>query len=542
VLSVNLRAAGAVGLATAVGVACALRDPRVSGSTLACGPSALCPSESVCFLSECRSSSSQLSIVQAEVRAPASEQLGAVQRADLDLRVSPIVDFDLHPLLSAAGTVVRRLADGGTDFVTDAGVVLTESSPPIPDRVPNVATQTDTGGAFSLSFAQATWNVVVVPPAPEPPVRVAAPTSPLSSSTTGLQVVIPASSDLTMVTATLLAGGTALSGARVTATDASGSRLSVSATTDTQGAFALALPPGPPEYFLQIGPDPTASSGTPAVPAFPPRGPFFTATPGLSCPAAPSSNCIDVGALPDPANLTGTVLDARHQPIAGAAVLALSLDPTGWILSRQTTTDATGAYTLSVRTGFYTVEAVPPADPTLPAVSGEVQWPVPSGGALTLVCPDKSQASGIITRADRQRVGSGHQVTATRFPDHLLTGRAATTTPTDTSGSFTIIGDPGQYRLEVVPPVASGLPRTIVAVELPATSPATLPTVQLPAPLAVVGTVRKNNGTEVVVGAAVDFFALDASGARSTLIGSGLTDSQGHYRAVLPDVSSPVGQ
>jgi hypothetical protein len=150
------------------------------------------------------------------------------------------------------------------------------------------------------------------------------------------------------------------------------------------------------------------------------------------------------------------------------------------------------------------------------------------------------QATGVVTRADGQRVGSGLQVTATRFPDHLVTGRSASTTPTDGSGTFTIVGDPGQYRLEIVPPAATGLPRTIVAVELPATSPATLPTVQLPAPLAVVGTVTYGAG-QPVIGATVDFFALDASGSRTNLIGSGLTDSQGRYRAVLPDVPSPAG-
>jgi hypothetical protein len=542
---VKTRAAAALALATAVGVACALRDARLSGSGLPCSSSSQCSSDSVCFLGECRGSSSQLSLVQAEVRAPASEQLGAIQRANLDLRISPIVDFDLRPLLSATGTVVRALDDGGVDGVADAGVVLTEASPPIADRVPSVATQTDTAGAFSLSFAQATWNVLVVPPAPDPPVRVPSPASPLSSSTTGLQVTIPAPAQLTTVTTTLLAGGTVLAGARVAATDAGGSPLSVPAITDAQGAFTLALPPGSPQYFLQIGPDPAAANASPAVPAFPPRGPFSTGAPGVACPSAPSSNCIDVGVLPDPATLRGTVVDIRGQPLASIAVLASSMDPTGWIISRQATTDATGAFALAVRTGFYAVEAAPGVDPTLPALSGEVQWPVPSGGALALTCADKSQARGTVTRPDGQRVGSGHQVIATRFPDHLVTGRMASTTTTDTSGSFTIIGDPGQYRLEIVPPVATGLPRTIVAVELPGTGQAaTLPPLQLSTALDAVGTVTKTttNGNQPLVGATVDFFALDASGTRTIFIGSGLTDSQGHYRAILPDVPSPAGQ
>ena len=39
---------------------------------------------------------------------------------------------------------------------------------------------------------------------------------------------------------------------------------------------------------------------------------------------------------------------------------------------------------------------------------------------------------------------------------------------------------------------------------------------------------------------AVKVLALDSSGARSVLIGSGLTDASGKYRAVLPDVPAPA--
>jgi hypothetical protein len=38
----------------------------------------------------------------------------------------------------------------------------------------------------------------------------------------------------------------------------------------------------------------------------------------------------------------------------------------------------------------------------------------------------------------------------------------------------------------------------------------------------------------------VDFLALDASGTRSILIGSGVTDALGRYQAVLPDVAAPA--
>ena len=130
-----------------------------------------------------------------------------------------------------------------------------------------------------------------------------------------------------------------------------------------------------------------------------------------------------------------------------------------------------------------------------------------------------------------------------RLPDRRVAGRVAADTTTDATGSFTLVGDAGQFRLEVVPPPASGLPRKIVSVQLGGSvEPAQLPTLQLSAPLTVVGTVTRSTTLAPVVGGTVDFFALDASGSRSVLIGSALTNSSGQYRAVLPDVPTPTDQ
>jgi hypothetical protein len=43
-------------------------------------------------------------------------------------------------------------------------------------------------------------------------------------------------------------------------------------------------------------------------------------------------------------------------------------------------------------------------------------------------------------------------------------------------------------------------------------------------------------------GATVDFYAVDASGKRSVLIGTAIADSSGQYKAVLPDVVQPAPQ
>jgi hypothetical protein len=462
----------------------------------------------------------------AEVRAPADQQVGVLQRSGIDLRRSALVDFQLQPLLSASGTVQQAVdgPPGAPVPAPDAGVVFTDSTPGIADRASSVVTQTDAAGAFSVSFAASTWNVLVVPPTPAPPVR----PPPLASSTNTLTIVLPAPSQLAQIGGTLTTGPSKLAGARVMAVDASGQALSVATTSGPGGAFSLQLPPGPPPYYLQIGPNPAAAPSDPAVPAFPLQGSFTTTAPPLG----------DLGALPAPATLTGTVVDARQQPVASARVLALSVDPTGWTISRETVSDATGAYSLTLRAGNYVVQAAPDVDPALPGLSGEIPVTVPA--ALAIVCPDKSQGTGVVTRPDGQLVGAGYQIAAMRFPNRLVAGRLARATATDASGAFTIVGDAGHYRLEVVPPPTAGLPRKILSADLSVGAPTQLPAVQLSAALTVVGTVSKAGSQAPIAGATVDFFALDSSGARSVLIGSGLTDASGKYRAVLPDVPAPA--
>jgi hypothetical protein len=521
-------------LVAAGGAACNIRDPRLSGPALSCNSSAQCSSDSVCFLGECRGSSSQLTLVLAEVHAPADQHLGVLQRIGVDLRRSALVDFRLQPLLSASGTVVQAVdgQPGVTTPIPGASVVLTDSTPAIGDRAASILARTDASGAFSLSFATSTWTLLVVPPAPAPPIRPASPASPLSSSVAGLPIVLPPPGDLAQVSGSIAAGPSALAGARVAAIDASGRPLSVAATTDGSGLFQLQLPPGPPPYFLQIGPRPDAAPTDTAVPSFPLQGP--------STSTAPS---IDVGALPPSATLAGTVLDVRQQPVAAARVLALGLEPTGWVISRQTTSDAAGAFSMTVRAGQYALQAAPDIDPALPSVSDELQVTLPAPGPLTIVCPDKSQGTGAVIRPDGQRVGAGYLINALRLPDNLVGARTARTTSTDADGSFTIVGDHGRYRLEVLPPSATGLPRKIVSLDLGGSGQATrFPTLQLSAPLTVVGTVSRAASQTAVVGATVDFFALDSSGTRSILIGSGLSDAQGRYRAVLPDVPTPTDE
>ena len=63
----SVRAAASLALATGVVVACALREPRLNGAGILCNSSSQCSSDSVCFLGECRASSSQLALVEARL-------------------------------------------------------------------------------------------------------------------------------------------------------------------------------------------------------------------------------------------------------------------------------------------------------------------------------------------------------------------------------------------------------------------------------------------------------------------------------------------
>jgi hypothetical protein len=121
--------------------------------------------------------------------------------------------------------------------------------------------------------------------------------------------------------------------------------------------------------------------------------------------------------------------------------------------------------------------------------------------------------------------------------------RTAFTLPTDPNGFYQVTADPGRWRLDVVPPADSPLPRKIVQVDLDGADlgVSALPAVQISQPLAVVGTVKgvaPGVADAPVADAMVNFFSLDTT-ARSVFLGSARTDAKGQYQAVLPDVAQP---
>jgi hypothetical protein len=235
------------------------------------------------------------------------------------------------------------------------------------------------------------------------------------------------------------------------------------------------------------------------------------------------------------------VLDSQGAPVPAARVYARNLNKP-WTLARSVITNGAGVYEVTLRAGDYVVQAAPSTDANAPGLSAQQSITVPAAGPLNLTCPPKVVRLGQVLTADGLLVGANFQILATRVPDGLVTTRAAPPTATDPNGIFSLVGDPGRWRITVVPPAGSNLPRNIVQVDLSAEpGPSALPAIRISPPLQVVGTVTGSAPPAqavVIGGVMVSFFSLDVSG-HSLFLGSALTDAKGRYAAILPDVAQP---
>ncbi len=522
---------------------CSLRAPHVTENT--CNASRDCGTGRVCFANECRSPASALGAVMVEVTPPTSSPFAPLQQA-LDLKASAVATLDLAQPKRFEGVLVQdSSASGGSPQpVASATLQLYDAQPLIPGRGFSVTVITDPSGKFAARVPPPVQTLRITPPPPLPIFSGAVP----AGDTAAAILHLPAAAGLAVVNGTLRSGGLAVAGARVTPVDSSGKAEGASATSDVTGAFTLLLPPPPVQYELRVG---DALDGGSVVPGGGPLPSFDDAAFGLRTAGLTSSAlALDLDALPPPATLSGRVVDLSGAPVSQARVAAASEDGAGFVLARSTLTAADGSFSLGLRQGRYLVEAQPGADPAQPALSGVLQVSLAAGGsALPISCPAKVRAVGHVLRSGGSPLPAGAQVTATRLSDGLVGGRTATATPTDAAGAYTLIGDPGEYRVEIVPTVESGEPRQLAFVTL-ATPPAgftvtELDAIQLSPPLVVAGAVRGSATSSAtaptpMAGASVDVYAVDSAGDAAVKLGSAVTDSAGHFRLVLPDVSQPA--
>jgi hypothetical protein len=299
----------------------------------------------------------------------------------------------------------------------------------------------------------------------------------------------------------------------------------------------LLLPPSTSLFFVEVGPPANPDGGT--APDTLATLPNYDHVPGTSSIVLP---------LPEVTTLSGTVFDAGGVALASVPVFARSTGDEPWTLARSATTDSNGNFSLVLRAGTYLVEAAPSLSQTAgvsPVQTIQVPLLQPgadggvSGSGLSIVCPPKLHRTGLV-QTPSGKPGASYQVTATRLADPLLISRTQTAT-TDKNGAFELAADPGTYRLEITPPANTGLPLRVVQIVVDAGGVDELATIVIDQPLSVVGAVHGTpaGGKDTpVAGATVSFFAFDASGA-SVLLGSALTDQNGSYTCILPDIANP---
>jgi hypothetical protein len=503
--------------------ACSLRAPRNEAS------GASCTSEN-----QCHAAATALSLVSAEVRPGNDSSLGIVQSQNLDLAASTEQDFSVAAAVLETGSVRRVLDDGSEAPAAFATVVFTDHASPIRDRVQQIRAQTDGNGAFSARLPTGFWDVVVQPQPPLPPLRLA---QPFSTGGSLPALKLPAPSSLVSVAASIAAAGADLSGATVAAVDAQGNPLSAAATVDADGGYSLLLPPGTASYFLEVGaPSPADAGVTPGsgVPANLATLPSYDKLPGVPALVLP---------LPPVATLSGVVVTAAQTPLPGVPVFARSTSADPWTLARSTITDSNGAFSLQLREGSYVVEAAPSTADDQPATSAIAAVALDATTAgITLVCAPKVRRSILVLMPNGRPVGANFQIVATRLSDALLLTRSATTTSTDRSGGATITGDPGTYRVEVVPPAGTGFPVRITNLVLnPSENADDVAVLQIQPALVVTGqvTTALARARAGVSGATVSFFTTDPATGASVLLCSAATDPAGDYTCILPDGPTP---
>jgi hypothetical protein len=524
----------AIAIAVALICACSLRAARNNAAS--CVSVDQCGGGNTCFLGQCRGHSAALGLVSVEVQPGGSSPFTTLQVAGLNLQQSVVQNFTPTPFVTVSGSVQQQQDSGAATAVKGATVTFTSQAPIIADRVQQVSAQADSSGAFSLRLPQDRFDVAVRPPPPDPPYQAPQAFSTGTGSTALFSAVLPSESSLVKIQGSLSAGGESLAGASVTAVDGAGDLISSPVLVTSGNNFALSLPPGTSSYFLQVGPPASIDSGSGISPA-----PGVLSLPNYQLPG--STNV--VVPLPQVATLSGTVVDSLGTPLANVQVLARSTSAQQFTLSRTVNTASNGTFSFVLRAGEYQVEAAPPATVGQPAVSPSQRITIAASAnnSVLLVCPPQVFHKQRVVLQNGKFAGPGFQVTATRADDPLLSTRTAITSATDSNGLFQITGDPGTYRVEITPPPSVAVPRHIAQIDLPADDNETnlSPFITLDAPLTVLGTVHGTpaGGKDTPLsGATVSFFALDAAGS-SVLLGSAVTDDNGNYTCILPDISNP---
>lgn len=258
-----------------------------------------------------------------------------------------------------------------------------------------------------------------------------------------------------------------IEGLRVFAVDATGRRVSTETTTDATGRFVLRFWPTEREQPVVLRVRRAVEAGQlPEV--------DVAITAPASAEAARPFARIYLGPLPSTTVITGRV-DDGVTPIGGVAVRFRGEIGAGIYQLDAGPTDAAGLFTATLYPGRYRVDLEPPADAPWRLARFRVE--VEPDEVLSWVLQPPAPTRGVVRDTAgvplaRARVEA--RLLAAQFADPTLSdpGEAPPArtreTETDIDGRFTLLLDPGEHRLHVVPPAESGLPTSVHPLAVPA--------------------------------------------------------------------------
>jgi hypothetical protein len=247
-------------------------------------------------------------------------------------------------------------------------------------------------------------------------------------------------------------------------------------------------------------------------------------------------------------------------PVSGALVRAragISGSPDGSAdYSRSGLTDAQGSVNLSLLPGTadalrpYDITVIPPPNSAY-GIACLPMFPLGTGGtamapalARKIALPPRAVIAGNLTSAD-QSAAANMTVVATRTDSGATGCSTAVAAPasvtSDKTGRYTLLLDPGTYRIDYDPPAGAAIPRlteSTVVVKGDARRDVTLPEASL-----VEGTVNGPDGLPVP-SVVIHLFRIGCGGAGRPCTGPGRvepllravgrTDAKGVFRLIVP--------
>jgi hypothetical protein len=326
--------------------------------------------------------------------------------------------------------------------------------------------------------------------------------------------------------------------------------------TQTDGTFSLTVPSGnvagDPAHKITVELAP--KDDTSADPRFISHEMALSATTDLGdlrLPASGDPNAFRFDVLSD--SVSGA-------PVSGALVRAragISGSPDGSAdYSRSGLTDAQGSVNLSLLPGTadalrpYDITVIPPPNSAY-GIACLPTFPLGTGGtamapalARKIALPPRAVIAGNLTSAD-QSAAANMTVVATRTDSGATGCSTAVAAPasvtSDKTGRYTLLLDPGIYRIDYDPPAGAAIPRlteSAVVVKGDARRDVTLPEASL-----VEGTVNGPDGLPVP-SVVIHLFRIGCGGAGRPCTGPGRvepllravgrTDAKGVFRLIVP--------